>query len=165
MATKIKVLAATGSLMMAATAVSAMPMGGSYSGRVESQTPQILGANEVRVQQTATGVNAGPGTPLDGAKVQWVETVTLKNGQGPVEGTITFTTPSGTTSSNYQGIVMTDAQGRITASGKYRDSAATGEFAGVKGSGTFSVAYTSKTDFTGEWKGQIKLPGQKAPKR
>jgi hypothetical protein len=148
-----------------ATTVQAMPMAGSYTGHVVNQTPQVLGPNEVKLQQTATGVNSGPGTPLDGAQVQWVETVTLKNGQGPVQGTITFTTPSGTTSSVYKGTVSTDAQGRVTAQGTYQDSAATGEFAGVKGNGTFSLAYTSKTEFAGEWRGEVKLPGQKSSKR
>ena len=143
----------------------AMPMGGSFTGRVDSQTPQVLGPNEVKLQQTASGINTGPGTPLDGARVQWVETVTLKNGQGPVEGTITFTTPAGTTSSVYKGTVTTDAQGRVAATGTYRDSAATGEFAGVKGKGTFSLAYTSKTEFAGQWQGEVTLPGQRSSKR
>ncbi|HEV2542259.1 MAG TPA: Ig-like domain-containing protein [Methylobacterium sp.] len=146
-------------------AARAMPMGGSFTGRVESQAPQVLGPNEVKLQQTASGLNTGPGTPLDGARVQWVETVTLKNGQGPVEGTITFTTPGGSTSSLYRGTVTTDAQGRVTATGTYRDSAATGEFAGVKGKGTFSLAYSSKTEFSGQWQGEVRLPGQKSSKR
>ncbi|GJD87225.1 hypothetical protein [Methylobacterium hispanicum] len=143
----------------------AMPMGGSYTGRVESQTPQPIGPDQIRIQQKATGVNTGPGTPLDGATVQWTETATLTNGQGPVEGLITFTTPAGSTSSTYRGTVTTDAQGRVTATGTYRDKSSTGEFKGVKGSGTFSLAYVSRTDFTGEWKGDVKLPAQKASKR
>ena len=146
-------------------AALAMPMGGSFTGRVDSQAPQGLGPNEVKLQQTASGINTGPGTPLDGARVQWVETVTLKNGQGPVQGTITFTTPGGTTSSLYRGTVTTDAQGRVTATGTYRDSAATGEFAGTKGKGSFSLAYTSKTEFAGQWQGEVTLPGQKSSKR
>ncbi|MBD8905375.1 hypothetical protein [Methylorubrum zatmanii] len=158
------IFAATLSPALPGTAI-AMPMGGSFSGRVDTQEPQVLGPNEVRVQQTASGINSGPGTPLDGARVQWVETVTLKNGQGPVEGTITFTTPGGSTSSLYRGTVSTDAQGRITATGTYRDSAATGEFAGVKGKGTFSLAYTSKTDFSGQWQGDVTFPGRKSSRR
>ncbi|AWI91807.1 hypothetical protein C0214_21790 [Methylobacterium sp. DM1] len=146
-------------------AALAMPIGGSFTGRVESQAPQVLGPNEVKLQQTASGLNTGPGTPLDGARVQWVETVTLKNGQGPVEGTITFTTPGGSTSSLYRGTVTTDAQGRVTATGTYRDNAATGEFAGVKGKGTFSLAYTSKTEFSGQWQGEVTLPGRTSSKR
>ncbi|AMB47163.1 MULTISPECIES: hypothetical protein [Methylobacteriaceae] len=146
-------------------AAVAMPMGGSYTGRVESEAPQVLGPDAVKIQQTASGINTGPGTPLDGARVQWVQTVTLKNGQGPVEGTITFTTPAGSTSSLYRGTVATDAQGRVTATGTYRDSAATGEFAGVKGKGTFSLAYTSKTEFAGQWQGEVTLPGQRSSKR
>lgn len=158
----VALLTATLALPAAATA---MPMGGTYTGRVESQTPQVLGPNEVKVQQTASGVNTGPGTPLDGAKVQWVETITLKNGQGPVEGTITFTTPTGSTSSAYKGMVSTDAQGRVTAKGSYKDSGATGEFTGFKGKGNFTVAYTSKMDFTGEWKGEVTPPKQNTSRR
>ena len=143
----------------------AMPMGGNYTGHVDNQTPQPLGPNEVKIKQTASGMNTGPGTPLDGAKVQWVETVTLKNGQGPVQGTITFTTPSGATSSAYKGTATTDPQGRVTAQGTYQVTNGTGELAGVKGNGTFSVAYTSKADFTGEWRGEVQLPGQKSSRR
>lgn len=97
--------------------------------------------------------------------MQWVETLTLKNGQGPVQGTITFTTPGGSTSSLYRGRVTTDAQGRVTATGTYQDSAATGEFAGTKGKGSFSLAYTSKTEFAGQWQGEVTLPGQTSSKR
>lgn len=144
---------------------SAMPMGGTYTGHVDSQTPQAAGPNEMRIQQSASGVNTGPGTPLDGAKVQWVETVTLKNGQGPVQGTITFTTPTGSTSSAYKGTAKTDPQGRVTGQGTYQVTGGTGEMAGVKGKGTFAVSYTSQTDFTGEWRGEVQMPGQKSTKR
>ena len=148
-----------------ATTAYAMPMGGTYTGHVDSQAPQPLGPNEVKIQQTASGMNTGPGTPLDGAKVQWVETVTLKNGQGPVQGTITFTQPSGATSSAYKGMATTDPQGRVTAQGTYQVTDGTGELAGVKGNGTFTVGYSSKTDFTGEWKGEVTMPGQKSSKQ
>jgi hypothetical protein len=143
----------------------AMPMGGHYTGHVDNQTPRPVGLNEVEIQQTASGLNTGPGTPLDGAKVQWVETVTLKNGQGAVRGTITFTTPSGVTSSAYKGVATTDPQGRVTARGTYQVTHGTGDLAGVKGNGDFSVAYTSKADFTGEWRGEVQMPGQRSSKR
>jgi hypothetical protein len=147
------------------SAAQAMPMGGTFSGHVDSQMPQVLGPDAMKVQQTASGTNAGPGTPLDGAQVRWVETVTLKNGQGPVEGTITFTTPGGTTANAYKGIATTDAQGRVTAKGTYSSTDATGEFTGIRGKGTFTVAYTSKTDFTGAWKGDVKMPNQRSSNR
>lgn len=165
MSSKLAAPAALAASLALVAAAQAMPMGGSYTGRVDAQAPQVLGPNHVRVQQTASGLNSGPGTPLDGAPVRWAETVTLKDGQGPVQGTITFTTPSGTTTSAYKGTVATDAQGRVTATGTYRDTAATGEFKGIKGKGTFSVAYSSKTDFSGAWKGEVTLPGPKAARR
>jgi hypothetical protein len=140
----------------------ALPMGGNYTGHVDRQIPHPLGPNEVRIEQTASGLNTGPGTPLDGAKVQWVETATLRNGQGPVQG---ITTPSGATSSAYKGTATTDPQGRVTVRGTYRVTNGTGDLAGVKGSGNFSAAYTSRADFTGEWRGEALMPGQKSSKR
>lgn len=62
-------------------------------------------------------------------------------------------------------MVATDAQGRVAAKGTYRDSAATGAFAGVKGNGSFTVAYGSKTDFTGGWKGEVTIPSGKTSQR
>jgi hypothetical protein len=166
MSRRSTILAAVLSLAPVFSAASiAMPMGGSFTGRVDSQTPQVLGPNEVKLRQTASGINTGPGTPLDGAQVQWVETVTLKNGQGPGDATTTTTPPGGSTPPRYKGTVTTDAQGRVTASGTYRDGPATGEFAGTKGNGTFSLAYSSKTDFAGQWQGEVTLPGQKSSKR
>jgi hypothetical protein len=143
----------------------AMPMGGSYTGHVVDQTPHPLGPNAVKIQQTASGMNSGPGTPLDGAKVQWVETVTLKNGQGPVHGMITFTTPSGATSSAYTGTATTDPRGRVTARGTYQVTHGTGELVGVKGRGNFSVSYTSDADFIGEWQGEVQMPRRTSSKR
>lgn len=148
-----------------ASSAHAMPMGGAFSGRVDSQTPQVLGPNEMKVQQTAKGTNTGPGTPFDGANVQWSENIKLKNGQGTHEGTITFITPSGTTVSAYSGMVETDTLGRVTAKGRFKSIEATGEFAGLKGDGEYKAAYSSPTAFTGDWKGDFKLPAQKSSKR
>lgn len=144
----------------------AMPMAGSFNGHVDSQVPQPLGApDHVRVQQTASGSNTGPGTPLDGARVQIQETVTLKAGQGSTMGTITFQTPSGTTRSPYQGTVVTDAQGRITAQGSFRTEATTGEFAGLAGQGRFTVRYETPTEFVGEWSGDFTIGPAQATQR
>lgn len=158
-------IAMVSGLLVFGPVAQAMPMGGSYTGHVDSQAPQELGPNKVKVQQTASGVNTGPGTPFDGAKVQWKDTVTLENGQGPVQGTITLTTPSGTVTNVYEGKLNTDAQGRVTGQGTWKDSSATGEFSGIKGKGTFTLGYTSKTDFMGEWNGDVQLPRQKSSKR
>jgi hypothetical protein len=148
-----------------ATPAGAMPMGGAFSGHVDTQVPQVLGPGAVRVQQVARGRNAGPGTPFDGADVQWTEVVQLKNGQGTHEGTITFVMPTGTTVGTYSGLVSTDAQGRVTARGKFKHTSATGQFTGLKGGGTYTAAYSSQTDFTGDWKGNFKLPPQRSSNR
>jgi len=35
----------------------------------------------------------------------------------------------------------------------------------VKGKGNFSVAYSSKMDFAGQWQGDVTLPQQKSSRR
>lgn len=160
-------LAAAAALTTALSSVAfAMPMAGSLIGHVDSQDVQPMGApGDMRITKTASGTNAGPGTPLDGARVQWSDVTVLKGGQGPVMGTITFITPTGTTSSPYKGTVTTDPMGRVMATGTFRTIKGSGDFAGLKGRGTFSVAFSSPTDFTGQWQGDFKTPGQRTSRR
>lgn len=166
MSTKLTIpVAAVSALVVLAPAAHAMPMGGAFTGRVDGQTPQMIPPDTMKIQQTASGSNAGPGTPLDGAKVTWSESIKLKNGQGTHQGVITFTTPSGSTSSPYRGVVATDAQGRVTAKGRFTSTKGTGGLAGLSGSGGYTAAYSSKTDFTGQWNGDFKMPGQKTSRR
>lgn len=137
----------------------AMPMSGTMTGHVETQNAQPMGGpDKLKIEETASASNVSPGSPLDGAQVALSEVVLLNKGRGPVRGTNTFTTPTGTTSSTYKGMVTTDAQGRVTVKGKFTTTKGTGAFAGLKGGGTFTVAYTSKTDFISEWKGKFTPP-------
>jgi hypothetical protein len=147
-------------------AAQAMPMGGSLTAQVDGQSAQPIGkGGQIRLTKTATGTNAGPGSPLDGATVRFSDVAVLKDGQGTLKGTITFVTPSGTTSSPYTGRVATDASGRVTAEGAFTTTKATGDFAGLKGRGTFSVAFTSPTSFTGQWQGDFQAPAQRTSRR
>lgn len=160
--------AAIAAAVAAATnpAAQAMPMAGSYTAKVDGQSAEPVGTGgQIRLTKTATGTNTGPGTPLDGATVRFSDVAVLKDGQGTLKGTITFTTPSGTTSSPYTGRVTTDAMGRVTAEGAFRTTKATGDFAGLKGSGTFTAAFTSPTDFTGQWQGEFRAPAQRTSRR
>lgn len=158
--------AAAAAVAFSLASAQAMPMAGSFTGHVDGQSAQPDGAGgQVRVAKQASGTNAGPGTPLDGAAVRISDVALLKDGQGPVKGTITFETPSGSTSSPYTGRVATDAAGRVTAEGTFRTTKGTGEFAGLKGRGTFSVAHSSPADFTGQWQGEFKVPTQKTSRR
>ncbi|GEO99925.1 hypothetical protein [Methylobacterium haplocladii] len=147
-------------------AALAMPMGGTFNGHVDTQSAQPMGAaGQVRITKTASGTNAGPGTPLDGAAVRINDMAVLRNGQGRLKGTIVFATPTGSTSSPYTGTVATDAAGRVTAEGEFREVKGKGEFAGLKGRGRFSVAHSSPTDFTGTWQGEFQVPAQKTSRR
>ncbi|AWN43628.1 hypothetical protein [Methylobacterium durans] len=148
-----------------ASGVLAMPMNGTFTMHYDKQSPQPIAPDHIKIDASGSGMNKSPGQPLDNAKVTITETATLIRGQGPLKGTITFTTPDGTTSSPYTGKVMTDAQGRMTAVGKFKVAKATGAFAGLKGSGSFTTAFSSQTDQVTEWKGNFKPPAAMASSR
>lgn len=139
--------------------VVAMPMSGTFDTHLDKQQARPLGApDHLEIEESGSGTNRSPGLPLDGAAVGISEIVVLKRGRGPVQGTITFTTPSGSTVSSYTGKVTTDAQGRVTAQGRFRTREANGLFTGLKGSGTFSTVFTSKTDAVTQWSGEFTPP-------
>lgn len=159
-------LLAVAATLVSGAAVQALPMAGAFQGHVDNQSVTPLGGpGDMKIDGVASGSNAGPGTPFDGAKVRWTDSATLKAGQGKSQGVITFITPSGTTDSPYQGVVSTDAQGRVTVRGKFQTTRGTGDFAGLKGRGTFTAAYSSQTDFTGEWTGTFKTPRTQTSRR
>ncbi|GJD58397.1 hypothetical protein [Methylobacterium dankookense] len=145
-------------LTLVAPAV-AMPMSGTFDTHVGKQDVRPLGSpDRLEIQQTGSGINRSPGLPLDGAAVGISEIAVLKRGNGPVQGTITFNTPVGSTVGTYSGRVSTDAQGRVTAQGRFRTRDANGAFAGLKGGGTFSTVFTSKTDAITQWSGEFTPP-------
>ncbi|MGV7030952.1 hypothetical protein [Methylobacterium symbioticum] len=145
-------------LTLASPAI-AMPMSGTFDTHVGKQDVRPLGSpDRLEIQQSGSGINRSPGLPLDGAAVGISEIVVLKRGNGPVQGTITFNTPAGSTVSSYSGRVTTDAQGRMTAQGRFKTRDANGAFTGLKGSGTFSTVFTSKTDAVTQWSGEFAPP-------
>jgi hypothetical protein len=141
------------------SAVIAMPMAGTFNIHIDKQDARPLGSpDHLQIQQSGSGMNKSPGQPLDGASVGINEIVTMKRGRGPVQGTITFNLPSGSTVSTYTGKVSTDAQGRVTARGRFTTTQAAGAFTGLKGRGTFTAVYTSKTDAISQWSGDFTPP-------
>ncbi|GJE11338.1 MULTISPECIES: hypothetical protein [Methylobacterium] len=145
-------------LLIGASGAFAMPMGGSFTLHYDGQNMQPIAPGKMRIEERGTGINKSPGQPLDNAQVTIVETVTMESGQGPLKGTITFTTPNGTTTSPYTGRVTTDALGRVTAVGAFKVAKATGAFAGLKGTGSFTAVFASPTDQTTQWQGEFKPP-------
>lgn len=52
----------------AAPLAQAMPMVGTRTGHVDQRSPRVLGGpGYVQLDRAASGLNAGPGTPVDGA--------------------------------------------------------------------------------------------------
>ncbi len=156
----LRFAATASALLLLATApgAGAMPMNGTFSVHYDKQTPQPMGPDKVKMEASGSGLNKSPGQPLDNAQVGISETATLNRGQGPLKGTITFTTPTGSTTSPYTGKVATDAQGRVTATGNFKVMSATGAFAGLKGKGSFTTVFSSQTDQTTQWQGEFTPP-------
>ncbi|MCJ2018451.1 MULTISPECIES: hypothetical protein [unclassified Methylobacterium] len=152
-------------LIAGATAAAAMPMGGTFTMHYDNQTMQPIAPGQMRIEERGSGLNKSPGQPFDNAQVTIVETVTMDRGQGPVKGTITFSTPDGTSTSPYTGRVNTDAQGRMTATGTFKVGKATGAFAGLKGTGAFTTVFASPTDQTTAWSGAFTPPPARAARR
>lgn len=155
----------TVALLALACPAWAMPMSGTFNIHYDKQAPQPIAPDHVKIDESGSGLNKSPGQPLDNAQVTVTDTVTLVRGTGPVKGTITFTTPNGALTSAYTGKVTTGAQGLMSSQGKFRTVSGTGALAGTKGSGTFTAAFSSQTDFTSNWTGNFKLPGNKISRR
>jgi hypothetical protein len=148
-----------------ASGVCAMPMGGTFTMHYDGQNMQQTAPGRMKIEERGTGINKSPGQPLDNAQVTIVESVTLDRGQGPLKGTITFSTPNGSAVSPFTGRVATDALGRVTAAGTFKVAKATGAFAGLKGTGSFTTTFSSPTDQTTAWTGDFKPPGAVAASR
>jgi hypothetical protein len=152
-------------LLTGVSGVCAMPMGGTFTLHYDGQNVQPIAPGKMKIEERGSGINRSPGQPLDNAQVTVVETVMLESGQGPLKGTITFATPNGAATSPFTGRVVTDAQGRITAMGTFKVAKATGAFAGLKGTGSFTTVFASQTDQTTEWRGEFKPPPALASSR
>lgn len=148
------------------SAATAAPDGGTFSGAIDNQKVQLRGGfDHVTVEETASAVNKGPGSPLDGARIQIKETVTLDKGQGVAQGVITFTTAGGSATSRYTTKVTTDAKGAMTARGAFKTVSGTGAFARLRGSGDTTTVFTSKTAFASTWKGDFTGLSSKVSRR
>lgn len=165
MSIKVAISFAVAIIAVEGSSALAEPMNGTFSVRYDKQGPQPIGPDRLKIDESGSGLNKSPGQPLDNAQVTLQDSVMLVKGKGPMTGTVTFTTPSGSVTSTLRGKVMTDAQGRVTAVGKSKVVQSTGTLAGTTGSGTFSTAFSSPTDQTTEWQGNFKPPSGMASNR
>lgn len=95
-----------------------MPMSGTFTMPYDGQTMQPGGPGRMVSDERGSNLDRSPGQPMDHAQLTVAERVTMDRGQGPMAGTVTFTTPDGTTTSPCTARVSTDAQGRVTAPGR-----------------------------------------------
>ncbi len=155
-------------LLWLATGVNAaeMKIGGTMSASVTQQQVIPLGsADRIAITMLDKGTTKSSGSPLDGATIMLAEEAVLDKGNGPQIGTITLANDKGSITNEIHGAVktvMVDGQPRVSTSGTYKMVDGTGLFAGASGHGTYSAAFTSKTDWEGEYKGVLVLPKHEA---
>jgi hypothetical protein len=125
-------------------------------------TPVADAAGHVFVIAHPAAVNQSTGaTPfLQGAKVTQVWVADLVKGTGPISGYYKWTLGSSTITGKFDGKVTTgvgtDGKTPVTTSaGNWTDEAGTGQFAGIKGHGTWRSRMLSPTSSAVEWSGGI----------
>ena len=139
---------------------------GTFEASVTQQQAHPLGADGmVIISQLSKGTTRSPGAPIDGAEMLLSENVVLNKGNGPEQGSVSYANDKGSVTDEIHGTVttvMADGQPHTTVSGTYKMISGTGIFAGGEGHGTYTVTFTSKTDYKGEYKGVLTLPNHEA---
>lgn len=160
--------ASLAALLVSSTIASAqsMKVHGTFEASVTQQQAHLLGADGmVIVSQLAKGTTKSPGAPIDGAEMLLSENVVLDRGNGPEQGSVSYANDKGSVTDEIHGAVttvMVDGQPHTTVSGTYKMISGTGIFAGGEGHGTYTVTFTSKTDYRGAYEGTLKLPKHEA---
>jgi hypothetical protein len=110
----------------------------------------------------STGTNAATGENkiMDGAQAVNVSTSDLVKGSGPHNGYLILTLGENSVIIKWKGKVTT-AEGKdgpqSSFAGTFNWTGGTGQFAKIKGSGTFKGHYTSPTAYTADWSGEYSL--------
>ena len=159
-------LAAYTLLAITPAGAAEMKITGTMDAAVTQQQIIPLGsADRVVVGSLHKGSTKSAGSPLDGASLVTTDTVVLDRGNGPQAGVITLGSDKGSITNEIRGslkTVMVDGRPRVTTSGSWKMIGGTGIFAGGTGHGSYSVRFTSKTDWMGEYNGVLNLPKREA---
>jgi hypothetical protein len=109
----------------------------------------------------AQGVNRSTGatTYMDRGKVTNFEFADLTQGNGPQQGYISMSQGADTVISKWSGKVSTslapDKTPITTFAGTWTKAKGTGRYADANGKGTYKGHFTSQTEYTVEWSGEI----------
>ena len=135
----------------------------SVSGKITSafthQDSIVVGDVVGHIMSLATSegknVNTGEHTFMDGAKVVNMSHSDLTMGSGIHQGYIQFIKNGDTATSKWEGKVTTvldSVSAPVTSfEGVFSYTKGTGQFENIKGNGTYSGEFTSKTGYTVDW--------------
>jgi hypothetical protein len=161
-----RILAWTSPLVLAALAAGSPPRKVQISGSAEltyakqESAPVAAGEGHVLLLGTTSGVNRNTGGTdyFADAQVSNVETADLTQGNGSHQGYYTMTKNGSSATAKWQGTVRTvlgeDQQPRTSFSGTWEYVQGTGEYAGIRGKGTYEGRFLAQDRYTVSWKGQ-----------
>ncbi|MFQ5660985.1 MAG: hypothetical protein ACE5GZ_11200 [Gammaproteobacteria bacterium] len=130
----------------------------SYSKQEALPIPQAQGHVIMLTESQGSNSSTNGSAYMDGAKVVISEIVDLDRGNGPHQGYVTQTMPNGDeTVTHFDGKVTTtmtaEGQPNTTFKGNWKAIRGTGQYSGIKGSGTYVGRFTSEKDYVVDWKG------------
>ena len=123
--------------------------------------PVLDAAGHALVLGRARGINrsTGPTAYMDKGDVTNVEFGDLTQGNGPQQGYISMSQGADTMISKWSGKVTTtlspDKTPITTFAGTWAKVKGTGRYADANGNGTYKGHFTSQTEYTIEWSGEI----------
>jgi hypothetical protein len=141
----------------------ASKIGGTFQAKYAEQHPLPVPDAEghALVLGRAQGVNRSTGATnyMDKGKVTNFEFADLIQGNGPQQGYISMSQGADTVISKWSGKVTTvlsaDKTPVTTMQGTWTKAKGTGRYADASGKGTYKGHFTSQTEYTVEWSGEI----------
>jgi hypothetical protein len=136
---------------------------GTFSAKYAEQHPLPVpdAAGHALVLGRVEGVNrsTGPTPYMDRGKVTNLEFADLTQGNGPQQGYISMSRDADTVISKWNGKVTTtlspDKTPITTFEGTWTKVHGTGRYGGITGKGTYKGRFTSQTEYTVDWSGEI----------
>jgi hypothetical protein len=131
--------------------------------------PVVDAAGHTLLLGRVEGLNrsTGPTSYMDKAQVINLEFADLAQGNGPQQGYISMSSGADTVVSKWTGKVTTTLPAGktpiTTFEGTWKKVKGTGQYEGMTGSGSYKGRFTSQTEYTVDWKGEI-APGPVAEK-
>jgi hypothetical protein len=138
-------------------------IGGTFALKYAEQHPLPVpdAAGHVLLVGRVEGSNrsTGPVAYMDQAQVTNLEFADLTQGNGPQQGYITMRSGADTVISRWSGKVTTtlspDKTPLTRFEGTWTKVKGTGQYQGITGSGIYKGRFTSQTEYTVDWKGEI----------